>query len=588
MSTMQHSTTMPGRATPITATSTPTLRRAGLVRPPRLHPIAPDLVPPEEIMLDSAREIRRGLWKRSWKAGLLAALMWWVLSLNYVIGTAPTTMLLLPLITVADPGTASSYLHILGFWENGMAIALLAVPLLAGLLTALLVPLAAPLIASMNPQTYETERAFRQALSARVTAVVMALPLAAIALQLLFLLTPVSTPWSDLLAGPLAALGIGAGVLAVFTPLFRSLFAAEKILPLARMEELERLTFMPPPGPNAVPLSTAALGRLGVRDTRFMPPPRDLLTYTRPVMTRSLTTISRHCAISVPLLLGLLTWIVFGMQDLISFSQTVVSGTGSALQAPRDNGLDFLGWLSVLGFALVALAAMALVPTFAARAVTTTHERMYGPEPYETNNGAALCEEFLMTLSRRSQSMIAFIMMAYLSFVVFLHVIRRVASDGNASMLGACLALGAAITIVPALTHATGAAIRVRPADIFWGPSGLYQRRYTPWRQIAPVRGTRADREQNPAMLMVRRQRMQHEVLVPLLPGDPPRFASLALEQQTAESNSGVRARTHHTATLASHGLPQLGSTPSAAMPAPGPRSLDPRDIPQDESELRW
>ena len=513
----------------------------------------PSLVPAEEILLSSLADLQRPLWKRAWRIGLLMLGLWAFLLLNFVIGTAPTgVLLILPLMMMERPGAASGIIASLGFNTTLLRASVPLVPLLGAAASIAMIPLAARAGARMNPQRALGEREFQDRFSQRLADVLLAPVGVVVALQLLVTLSPLPSPWRELGPGPLAALGLGLIAVLIVRSLLRRMLPADVLLGIPSPAQIAAWSRTE----DDDDLRHAALARLRAQDRRHLPPSPARLRPSAGSIGRALAITARALLPWPAILIGALMWVVFGISDAaITFSRV------SEFAVART-GYGWPFWVAGALVSIPLLLVMGLAPRFAAmmhreKRADVTDQRTY---LYWSQRSAVNPWEKAMpaTIGWICAAAIVLAVLVQLAILAILGEARPAVVVWS-------------VLVITVISPVAGAAIAHQYRDelrtAFYGPAGAYMRRAVPWALVAAGERTRADRDRDPAVQAARRDRVSVGIDAAILPGDPPRHESPHLHESGLLGRGGA-------------GLDLSGRTPGAPTAGGGPGGLKPGTLP--------
>lgn len=473
-----------------------------LPSPPRIPRERAELVPPQEIILESRGELTRRLLRHAWAPGLMLLALWYVLWASYVWGAAPAYLTLTLLVALAEPQQLSATLLGLGFRPDALWASALLLPIGASALSIALLPLASAWISRIAPREHLSERSFQRQVSGRIATVMLAPPmLTALALTIAVPLG-VPMPWSSLGTGPLAALSISGLAMMGTWLAVRARMSAPRILGIKDLRSLEVTARLDRDHDRR----RAAARQVLAQDRRHLPPvpgsPESRAALSPAGMLRSLQVIGRAGLtwVGVPLLT--LGWMVFGIADMVLLFSSGMQDDLLAITSP-------LSWQMVLiavPLLLLVVAASALAPALAALLSQGRRGEAKDLRTYATWTLRARVNPWESSLALWTGA-IAAVLAAAATVVLALALWVLALANGLTSTWIAILLL----VIAPLYGVAAMMGMRERARDVFYGPPGRYMRRETPYALVVPEFGTRAERADDPAVRAQMRRRMRAE-----------------------------------------------------------------------------
>lgn len=508
--------------------------------PPPVGPDEPAL--PDEILLESRRELTTRLLRQVWKPALVIAALWLLLVIGYVQSISPTMWALSPLYLGSEI-SLGTLLRTLGLSPWPVALALALVPVIGTAISIALVPLASARIARLNPRHELTDLAFRRRI-ARTWARILLAPVAVtIGLLALAVLGQAPLAWSDLSYGVLAGFAGGIGLTWCATLAVRALLDVPAVL------------------------GDRDPGDVLAQDRRHMPPsaPLDLPR----VLVRSLLETLRIIAVTAGTTLLPLAWLVFGFGDaVVVFGRTADPSLGSRI----DTGLSPATWIAGAALLVPTVLAMALVPWTAMRTADGLRPQVTDLRTYPAWNDRALVnpwERRVCTVIALADAGIALTALVLLVFVL------AVAGSLDA-MAWAWIVLDV-LLVIPALWGVALLRMRARLRDVVYGPASRHMRRRCPAARIAPEAGTRSELAADPVV----RQRMR------AASGDEYGLgAAGAPHAAGAPDTASPSRRADPTRGLPAGELPDFGATGSRLTPIPRRARRDDGSIPEDLTDL--
>ncbi|MCW1805052.1 hypothetical protein [Brachybacterium squillarum] len=542
-----------------------------LPAPPRLPLEDPELVPPAQIMLDSRRELTLRLLRAAWVPALLLVALWLVLWCLFVIGSAPTMWTLSLLFGLAEPMLLNQTLAALGFSRGALGLSVLLVPLLAPLLSLATLPLAAWRVAGIDPAAQLSEQDFQRAVASRISSTLLAPVLAVIALTAVLGAVDGPIPWNGLGAGPLMAVCLALLAVQATGAGLRRWLGAPRLLGVNPVGELRR-TALIGQDPRA---RREAAAQLLATDRRHLPPTpgseADGAGLTRAGMQRSLAAIagaSRRWFWPVLLAGG---WLTFSVADLVLTFSGLAATELTAVPSP----LGPVQAAVVLPVALLTALALAPVPGLAARLVEGRRGAVSDLRTYEDWSHRARVNPWESGLVAIGGWIGAGVVAAGIAVTTTILAVTGLHSALTWS--GAVVLL---LLAVPMAGLTVAAALRRDARTVLYGPAGRYTRRATPFRLVAPSRGTRAQRAADPAVRAEMRRRIAAEG------GDP--FGLRDLDAEAGDrlwvddSQPGARAAEVRQGDVEQGRLPDFGGEGSP-FSAPGE---DAYEIPETVTRL--
>ncbi|MFC7375036.1 hypothetical protein ACFQS2_10755 [Brachybacterium sp. GCM10030267] len=472
--------------------------------PPRELPDeSTDLVAPGEIIAESKGALARRLLRIFWAPGLVVLGLWLVLVFLYVGGASPAYWLLSLLVGLAEPVLLRSTVSELGFSAGGLWTAFLVLPLVGAALSLATVPLAPLAIAGMDPRRHLSESGFQRDVATRITAVLLAPPILVVAALPLTVILGLPQPWSGLGPGQLMSLALAAGAIMLAWICVRPLVSAPKVLdidPASSVETTARLE-------RDLERRRAAAKRVLAQDRRHLPPnpgtraasaglrPRGALT--------ALALIARACVTWLGPAVVALSWVIFGITDLVSTISGMTQSDLSQVSSP-------LGW-QMLAAAVPALGlvllGVALAPGLAARLSENQRGLVIDQRTYASWAHRARVNPW----EARAVSLTGCISAAAGLAGVALFAAGLMLLPGAATPTAWVWIVCDALILVPLLGLGAAAAMRGGLRDVLYGPAGNYTRRETPYALVAPEIGTRTQHAQDPAVRAAMRKRLQEQ-----------------------------------------------------------------------------
>ena len=469
--------------------------------PPRVEPEDPGLVPPAEILAESVRALTRRLLRLSPVPAVILVALWALLFLMYVLGASPTMWFLAALASLADPSFFRYTLTALGFSANGLWITALLLPVGATGVSLALLPLAARWIAGLNPRDFLSERAFQQAVSSRVTWVLIAPVILTITLLLLAIAVGAPLQWQSFSPGPLSMLC--AAVLAVQAAFagIRAWMRADRILQIPSADALERTARIDPDLEKRHRAAAAVLAQ----DRRHLPPnpgtPQARAAARPAGAWRALRLISARALVWVLPALASIGWAIFAMVDV---TQVFSGMLEDDLLQVRGQPLD--SWMLLLGIpALLVLAvAVAFAPALAVQLAGTSREGVIDQRPYAQWEHRARVNRWEASAVAWTGGLVAGACIA----VVLGHALLTTLVGHSTALLWTGVFV-AVLIVAPLLAGAAVHAMRSDLRTVLYGPPGWYMRRETTAALVAPDIGTRTQRGQDPAVRAALRTRLR-------------------------------------------------------------------------------
>ncbi|WP_347042590.1 hypothetical protein [Brachybacterium nesterenkovii] len=528
--------------------------------PPRIGPDEPAL--PDEILLESRRDLTRRLLRQVWKPALVIAALWLLLVIGYVQSTSPTMWALSPLYLGSDI-SLGTLLRTLGLSPWGVTAALLLVPVLGTAASIALVPVASARIARLNPRHELTDLAFLRRI-ARTWARILLAPVAAtIGVLGLAVLCQAPLAWSDLSYGVLAGFAGGIGLTWCATIAARALLDVTAVL------------------------GERDAGDALAQDRRHLPPSAPLDVPR--VLWRSLLEALRALAVTAGAVVLPLAWLVFGFGDaVVVFGRVSDPSLGSRI----DTGLSLATWFVGGVLLALAVAAMALVPWIAMRTADGLRSQVTDLRTYPAWNDRALVNPW----ERRVCMVIAAADTGIALAALLLLVLSLAAVGGLDAMAWIWIVLDL-VLVIPVLFGILLWRMRARLRDVVYGPASAHMRRRCPAARIAPEAGTRSELAADPVV----RQRLRAAAgdaygLDPVWSGSGPVGSGpgpvgsgpdlVGSGHGPGGSAAGVAGRPDPARDLPDGELPDFGATGSSLTPIPRRVRRDDGSIPEDLTDL--
>jgi len=468
--------------------------------PQRLPEESTSLVPPGEIIAESKAEIRRRLLRILWAPALVLLGLWYLLLTLYVGGTSPIFWLLSLLAGLAEPSILRSTVLGLGFTPDGIGTAYLLVPAAATFLSLLPALLAPSAVAGLLPQHFLTEQAFQRAVTTRVTATLMLMPVLAVLLLPVTVLLEVPQPWSGLGAGPLSAWCLGIAALQVAWVLVRRLVTAPTLLGIPDAAALATTARIDPD----LERRAAAAAQVQAQDRRHLPPNLGTPALNRAATPRgallALGLIARSSLVRVlPTATGL-GWIIFGITDVV----TVISRLSTNELTDMTSPLRWQQLVVVAGVSVPVVLALAFTPALAVMLSASQRERVDDLRTHESWIHRARVNRW----ESRAVELCGWLgfLWVFAGAVVIGVLLGQL--QISSALTGVWVA-AALLVLAPLQGYAADTAMRTGLRDVLYGPAGDYMRRKSPYVLVAPDVGTRSDRAKDPAVRAALRRRLQ-------------------------------------------------------------------------------
>ena len=460
---------------------------------------------PQEILVESRRTITRRLLRISWAPGLVLAGLWAVLALLYVFGTSPTMWTLSLLVGLGDPVLLRATVRGLGFTSTQLWTIFLLAPTLGPLLGAPLLPVAASAVARMRPREYLSEQAFQRAVAERITAILLAPPIAAELLVTALMLAGADlVHWAAPSGGTLAALAAAflAGRLA-WTVLIR-IVSAPRVLGIEPVSEVRARAQL-----DRDPAERARAAKLVLaQDRRHLPPnpgtPQASAGLRPAGALRALAQYGRVLLVSILPIVAAVAWVIFSIIDLVA----VFAGMSGPLRpdSPPVGAISRVLVLeSVLVFVLFALAA-GFAPGLAAAMAGGARSRVLDERTYEAWSDRARVNAWEARVVQGS----AWIVTGFAAVALVAWEILTRATAVASAVTVTWTVIGFVI-LLPLVFAGAFPAMATGLRDVLYGPAGRYMRRETPFVLVAPEVGTRTEMARDPVVRAAMRERLRAE-----------------------------------------------------------------------------
>jgi hypothetical protein len=469
----------------------------GLEPPRRLPAADPAAVLPEEFLLDSRRDLLRRMVRCSWLPALVLWMLWLLLVTLYVLGTSPTYWALTLLISLGDTSYLRQAMLLMGFSRGGLVLAFTALPLLAAALSLVLLSLSARAVGRLRPREMLSEEAFQRAVAERTVLPVIAPAYVVMGLLVIAVIAQAPLQWRSLSAGALSVLALGIGATMIAARVLRRWYSAPRLLGLPSPAALETDALIGPREQRP----RAAL-RLLAQDRRHLPPTSEELGPDAAL--RALRATARAwTGWVVPAGLGL-AWIVFGIADMVVLFTRLGSTNPWQQVPPAELPWQLLVVAVPLGGILVV--AMGLCPLVAMRLSRPLRGQVTDQRTYRAWNDRVRVNPWEGAVAARTGWLQAG---ATLLAVLVLGLVLGLA--GALTGVGWVWLVLDVLVLVPLIGLAGAWAMRHHLRYVVYGPAGAYTRRAAPVAMVAPLVGTRADRESDPVVLAEIRRRRRAE-----------------------------------------------------------------------------
>lgn len=468
-----------------------------LPAPRPLPALDPQLVLPQEFVLDSRRDLARRLLRRAWGPALVLWGLWLLLSAAYILGAAPSFWVLTLIFSLAEPSLGSSQRAAIGFSWGDIARILGLVPLLGTALSLAALPLSSALVARLRPQEHLGEEDFQRAVSARAAAPLLIAPCAAIALLLALVVLQVPLQWRALAAGPLGAVAFGLGMVLIAFVILRRVLSASRLLGIEPAEALRQR--LQGTATEDAPLIAA---RLLVQDRRHLPPTDSLQEQISLAgFGRALRVAGREwLSWVVPAALAS-AWLIFTAVDAVVMFARLLETDGLGGSQTRSE-LPWTVYAAGIPIAALLVAGMGAAPFAAMRLARSRRGSASDLRTYPLWEDRVRVNPWEASVVRTTgwlHGAMAIGAIAALTAVLL--------ATGTMTGAGWAWIIADALLLAPLIGAAGASAMRRGLREVVYGPAGRYVRRPVPWMLVAPLHGTRADRAADPRVRAEQRRR---------------------------------------------------------------------------------
>ncbi|MDO5661918.1 MAG: hypothetical protein Q4G40_04415 [Brachybacterium sp.] len=452
-------------------------------QPPRLEDPVPARSLPEEIVLESRRDLEKRLLRAFPLVALTLVPLWYLLLFTYVVSTGPFMWFISPLVALSEPDIMSQLLLMTGFSGTGLVLSFLLLPWFASAASLLAIPLASRWVGRLNPQLFLTEEGFQKAVSMRAALPLLLPPALAVGALLLAVPLGLSRHWNSLSYGIVAGFAVGLLALLIALPLLRRALSAQRLLGIPTAATLGARQFGLSPERRQHLMSL-----LRAEDGRTLPPASE---HYRPIHGLRAVAVVAWAAVPwviVPTLV--MAWMVFLVADV-----SVVLGRLGDYQTlnPVASGLPWTVWVTGIAGLLLLTLAVAVMPMLAmsvSRSQRSQVRSFSTPTTWSQRRENNPWEARIAMLTALGVTAAGFGIVLVMLVVTF--------STGAGSSMVGFWAVLAITVLLPLLAAATHQGMREHLRYVLYGPAGHYARRDVLHTRVVPVAGTRTSRAGDP------------------------------------------------------------------------------------------